>query len=135
MNSQRNFENSPGSVTQARRFVAEVLADAPKDLTDVVAILVSELATNCIRHAGTPFSVSIECTDDLVRVEVTDTGAGAPTIRGPEPTDTTGRGLRIVDRLADDWGVTPLDHAPGKQVWFAIRLSAPADGRFSPIAR
>jgi hypothetical protein len=64
-------------------------------------------------------TVTIERTADRVRVDVSDAGAGAIEMKDPDPSDPTGRGLRIIDRLSDSWGV---EAAPGdgKSVWFTL---------------
>jgi hypothetical protein len=81
--------------------------------------MVSELATNCIRHVKTGFQLTIRRTRREIRVEVTDHGGGTPAMRSPGPDDPTGRGLRIVDMLSERWGV---DHERrgGKTVWFTL---------------
>jgi anti-sigma regulatory factor (Ser/Thr protein kinase) len=84
--------------------------------------MVSELATNSIRHAGTGFQVRVERSADEVRVEVIDRGSGVPAVRSPTPSDTSGRGLRIVENFADNWGVR--SSPPGKSVWFTLALSS-----------
>ncbi len=57
---------------------------------------------------------------------MTDTGAGVPTVRSPDASELTGRGLRLVRELSDDWGVTAADAAEGKgkSVWFTLGLAA-----------
>ena len=89
--------------------------------------MVSELATNSIRHAATSFTVIVERVPGMVRVEVIDSGEGEPKMRAPAVSDPTGRGLRIVEELADDWGVVPTPD--GKMVWFV--LMTPSDARVS----
>lgn len=120
--SRRTFPGSPASVTEARRYVAEVIGRVPPDVEDAVSIVVSELATNCVRHAGTDFTVDVVRTPTHVRVEVADSGDGAPIVRSPEATESSGRGLLLVRELADDWGVGARDGAPGKGVWFTMQL-------------
>jgi anti-sigma regulatory factor (Ser/Thr protein kinase) len=87
-----------------------------------VALLVSELVTNGVRHADTapeaPLRIAVRLADDRVRVEVSDQGEGFD--HGPLPPDPTragGWGLRLVDEIADAWGV---DRAQGTTVWFEI---------------
>jgi two-component sensor histidine kinase len=121
MTETRRFPNSPTSVTQARRYVQAQLGDAPPDVVDAVLVMTSELATNSIRHAATDFDVAIERTRRTVRVAVTDRGSGVPTVLSPDPTQTSGRGLKIVSKLADDWGVSSAD-ANRKTVWFSVTL-------------
>lgn len=89
--------------------------------------MVGELAMNAVQHARTDFEVMIELTDRTLRVEVTDSSGKYPAASPmPPPTSSRGRGLPILDRLADAWGVSPSPHAPGKSVWFTIAVPSPA---------
>jgi anti-sigma regulatory factor (Ser/Thr protein kinase) len=121
--SQRTFDDAPASVTQARRFVVGVLGDIEPDVADRVVVMVSELATNSVRHAHSPFTVTVERTPRDIRISVFDVGPERPAMRSPRPAEPTGRGLRIVQALADNWGVTTHDGA-GKAVWFSLRALA-----------
>src|SRR4051794_24157943 len=71
---QLTLPPAPGSARHARRFVAEVLAQArvDDDLLDVVTLLTSELVTNGIVHAHTEMRVVVDVTDTWIRVEVND---------------------------------------------------------------
>ena len=89
---------------------------------DAVSLMVSELATNCVLHANADFTLTIERTIRHVRVDVADGGSGRVATRRPEPTEVSGRGLSIVDRLSDTWGVTEYLDREGKSVWFMVRL-------------
>jgi len=95
---------------------------------DVVSLLVSELATNCVQYASGDFTVSIEQSPDEVRVDVADEDEHPVTMREARPTDVTGRGLHIVEKMADDWGVRELKDHAGKSVWFTVRLPVHAFG-------
>jgi anti-sigma regulatory factor (Ser/Thr protein kinase) len=125
MKTTRSFPEQPESVTAARRFATEALENVPPDVTATVELLVSELATNCIRHTDSSFDLTIIQAGGEIRVEATDYDAGRPTMRSPKPTDTSGRGLRIVDALAAAWGVEHRS-AHGKTVWFTIAVPATA---------
>ena len=85
--------------------------------------MVSELATNCIRHANVGFELTVMRSGGQIRVEVTDAARGEPTMRSPGPEDPSGRGLLIVNMLSTSWGV---EHAPvrGKTVWFTYAGAA-----------
>jgi serine/threonine-protein kinase RsbW len=122
MSTSRSFTNAPDAPAHARRFVASLLADVPRDIADEIAIMVSELATNCVRHTVTDFTVTVEVTAQEVRVDVTDAGGGTPVVRSPDLSEPSGRGLRIVQELSDSFGITELADAPGKTVWFVVRL-------------
>ena len=117
---QRTFPNSPTSVTGARRFVLGMIRGVARDIADSVALMVSELATNSLLHAGTGFQVRVDRSTEEVRVEVIDRGGGVPAVRTPAPSETSGRGLRIVENFADNWGVR--SSPPGKAVWFTLAL-------------
>jgi anti-sigma regulatory factor (Ser/Thr protein kinase) len=99
-------------------FVRHVLSEQPLDVTDAAELMTSELTANCVRHAGTDFELAIDL-DGAIRIEVHDSGPGEPRLVSPPRTAVTGRGLLIVDKLADEWGVTPL--RDGKAVWFTLR--------------
>jgi anti-sigma regulatory factor (Ser/Thr protein kinase) len=90
-------------------------------LLDDARLLVSELVTNSIRHAGVPAGAALRITATanagLIHVEVADPGShGAVRLRAPNST-AGGWGLQLIDRLAVDWGVT---HRRGTEVWFEL---------------
>ena len=120
MTDERRFPNSAAAVTEARRYTLRTLDDLPRAVADAVAVMVSELTTNSVRHAATAFSVAIDRTAESVRVSVTDAGPGQPTIRSPRPTQPTGRVLQIVRAPADDWGISRSADGRRKTVWFTV---------------
>ena len=132
MRETRSFPEQPASVTAARRFATDTLRDVSPEVTATVELLVSELATNCIRHTDSSFDLTIIQAGHEIRVEATDYDVGKPTMRSPEPTDPSGRGLRIVDALAAAWGVEHRS-AQGKTVWFTVVI--PASDRTPQYAR
>jgi anti-sigma regulatory factor (Ser/Thr protein kinase) len=88
-----------------------------------VQLLVSELVTNAVRHAGiaagAPINLLIDTGDGRLRVEIADGGSGfEPDAPEPDPTRASGWGLYLVEQLADRWGVEPAD--PGTLIWFEI---------------
>jgi anti-sigma regulatory factor (Ser/Thr protein kinase) len=115
----RTFPAIPQSVHAARRFAIDTLSDSPASTLEAVELMVSELATNCIRHERTSFHITILESSQEIRVEVTDAGSGTPTMRSPGPDEPSGRGLQIVDMLSDSWGVE-LEEPSGKTVWFTM---------------
>ncbi len=120
MTAERSFPNAPESVTHARRYTLEQLGNVPPDVADMVAVMTSELTTNCIRHAGSEFTIRIDRSPNEVRVAVTDSGPGDPVVRSPRPTEPSGRGLRIVRALADNWGIVRSHGSGAKTVWFMV---------------
>jgi len=121
----RRFPNSASSVTQARRYVQSQIEDAPREVSEAIAVMTSELATNSIRHAASDFEVGVDRSAGSIRVEVTDrNGSALPTVRSPDPTSPSGRGLFIVEQLSDSWGVASSDDHTSKTVWFTLAVPA-----------
>lgn len=115
------------AASTARDLLDRVAEDVPKGVLDNARLLVSELVTNCIRHAGLPQDGEIELvvavSPERVRVEVRDQGQGfLPDDVTPSMYQTSGWGLYLVQQIADRWGVSPLG---GTCVWFELdrRLS------------
>ena len=117
MTAERTFPCAPASVTAARRFVRELLSEQPRETSELAELMSSELATNCVQHARTPFDISVSIGREI-RIEVRDSGVGAPRRLSPAPTQPSGRGLLIVDATAERWGV--IDQPNGKTVWFTL---------------
>jgi anti-sigma regulatory factor (Ser/Thr protein kinase) len=114
-----------GDAGRARGFARTVLArhGAPVSLIDDVLLCVSEVVTNAVRHAAGAANLRIGVGDGTVRVEVLDRVAGELAAHDPGPLATSGRGLMIIERVADRWGVRP--EAGGmKAVWFEFDLPA-----------
>ena len=132
MKHTRNFPHDPESVPAARRFATSTLRGVSTDTLEAVELMVSELATNCIRHTDSGFELMITRTGADIRIEATDGAGGRPEMRSPKPTDPSGRGLKIVDMLSTEWGVE--QHAgDGKTVWFTVPDTAAASAaRVSP---
>ena len=107
------------SVRRAREAVRSALAGAgPTDLLDDAVLVVSELATNAVLHAGTEVTLRVWATSTAIRVELDD-GSSHDPVQRPRPSlGWTGRGLQIVEDCVDRWGVTPT--SSGKRVWFEI---------------
>jgi|GEM_PF-2160245 len=113
---RRSFLPENGSVCEARRFVGAALErQGHPQLVAAASVVVSELASNAVAHAGTHYSVSVATLGETVRVSVRDADPGLPRRRISRATDQTGRGLLIVESLNAAWGVTP--HSGGKTVW------------------
>jgi anti-sigma regulatory factor (Ser/Thr protein kinase) len=114
-----SFAAEPPSATAARRFVTGIIGPlVRRDVTEVAALLTTELATNSVLHARTDIDVEVSVSALQVRVEVSDAHPSLPVRIRPEDHSTFGRGLLLVDELSDDWGVAP--HGTGKGVWFAL---------------
>ena len=103
----------------ARRFVASTIGDHP--CRPELEVLTSEVVANAVTHARTEVTVQVQATNGRARVEVHDGSADMPELQVPGASLRTGRGLAIVDALADDWGCRRID-GDGKVVWFELAL-------------
>jgi anti-sigma regulatory factor (Ser/Thr protein kinase) len=113
------FTHSSAAAGSVRRALArDLVVTAP--LADDVALVVSELVTNVVRHAGTDGVVELWARSDEVRIEVHNGASAVPQMRATAGPDG-GFGLRIVDRLATAWGHRVSRH--GKTVWAVFRES------------
>jgi signal transduction histidine kinase len=110
------------SVPLARRLATDALTDVPQRTLEVVALVVSELVTNCLRHAGTDLHLKVTQRSDHVQVEVSDHGRGRPARKSPPPSVAHGRGLQIVQALTRGWGVVPAAAGAGKTVWCSVAI-------------
>ncbi|WP_214410946.1 ATP-binding protein [Sphaerisporangium fuscum] len=93
------------------------------ELVDDVVLMVSELVTNAIAHGAPPIRLSLRAGDGALRGEVTDHGEGLPHRLHVGDEVDHGRGLLIVDALADRWGVSSVPERAGKGVWFVRFLA------------
>ncbi|MGW6460660.1 ATP-binding protein [Streptomyces sp. NPDC055078] len=85
-------------------------------------LLVSELVGNAVRHTGARvFGLRILRRRGWIRVEVRDPSRGLPCLLPVLPMDISGRGLFLVDKLSDRWGVDLLPR--GKTTWFEMRVT------------
>ena len=110
---------APGNARRALDELTDVVSD---DRLDEIRLLVSELVTNSVRHAGMRpeewIGLHVKVVPDSVRVEVADGGSGFETGQPlPSMYQDSGWGLYLVEQIADRWGV---DHDPGTRVWFEI---------------
>ncbi len=128
------FPSDPASVLRARRFVSVHLADYRLfGLMDDVRLAVSELATNAVRHAGTPFNVALEREPACLTLRVQDTSDAEPVPLHPDLLDVSGRGIWLLGLVSSGWGV---DHLEGgvKSVWatFDVAPDVPAPSSAGP---
>lgn len=118
----RDFQPHPQSVHAVRAFVREQLGRACWE-AEVVA---SELATNVIHHARTPFTFTIDV-GETVRVSIQDGSSVRPAVRDVlnSVEDPGGYGLRLVQALTSAWGYE--DGEDGKTVWAELPLDRGED--------
>ncbi|GAA3012964.1 ATP-binding SpoIIE family protein phosphatase [Streptomyces fulvorobeus] len=122
----------PERVAAARQQLRELLHDwADADQVDSAVLMLSEMATNVLVHTdGDAFmvaQVSGERGERRLRVEVADGSDELPHKRRPGEMASSGRGLVLMEMLADAWGVDP--RGEGKSIWFEL---LEAQGRPAP---
>jgi anti-sigma regulatory factor (Ser/Thr protein kinase) len=109
------------SVPLARHVTLDVLRTwrAPHDLDDA-ALLVSELISNVVDHAHSEVVLTLEVTlaGDSLHISVADGSSIRPVVRELREDRPRGRGLQLVEAIAERWGVE--DHHGGKRVWFEL---------------
>jgi hypothetical protein len=87
-------------------------------LAGPVSVVVTELVTNVVRHAGTPMDIRLTLRVPYLHVTVADGHPGTPRPRDPRPTAEGGRGLLLVRSLSQRWGFLPVGQ--GKVVWATL---------------
>ncbi len=116
----------PESPAVARRVLDETFGSwGCEELTEDARIVVTELVSNAVRHARTDLDLVLELRPTELRIAVTDRAEGDVVVRRLVATDHTGgRGLAMVDVLADEWGVEygVSDSRPSKTVWASWHL-------------
>jgi anti-sigma regulatory factor (Ser/Thr protein kinase) len=112
------------SASRARGFISQALRRLGCQADAAVAeLLVTELVTNAVVHAGSEVHVLVTRNGPRTRVEVADSSPRYPRVCDPDLDEVVGRGLLLVDALAADWGSRPTGR--GKIVWFELAT----DGR------
>ncbi|MFH8726641.1 ATP-binding protein [Streptomyces termitum] len=120
-----HLPSRPESARIARRLARYVVLrqwGLGPTLAEHAVLLVSELVGNAVRHTGARvFTLRVQRRPGRIRVEVRDPSRGLPCLMPVAELDISGRGLFLVDKLSDRWGV---DLGPrGKTTWFEMRLT------------
>jgi hypothetical protein len=116
-----DLEPAPGSARTVRRWLAATFADHPR-LAEL-QLCATEVVTNAVIHAGTPFSVTVHQLGSRIRVAVSDSSPVWPQRRPHRSTAPRGRGLQLIEALTAAWGTDAV--AGGKVVWFDLDVAPP----------
>ncbi|MFP3987785.1 ATP-binding protein [Streptomyces sp. E11-3] len=115
----------PESAGAARRLTQVVVLrqwTLSPAIAEIAVLLVSELVGNAVRHTGARvFGLRMLRRRGWIRVEVRDPSRGLPCLMPVHELDISGRGLFLVDKLSDRWGVDLLPR--GKTTWFEMRVT------------
>ncbi len=122
----RTLNAAPTAPAEARRSLVPLDRIMPPDRLDDLRVMVSELVTNSVVHSGLgrgePIVLLVKVLPGRVRVEVADAGRRFPDTSKPFR-ENHGRGLMIIDRLADRWGT---ERSSETKVWAELPLRATA---------
>jgi anti-sigma regulatory factor (Ser/Thr protein kinase) len=113
-----DLEPTPAAARAARVFVAEHAGALDRDTAYAAAICASELVTNGVLHARTPIVLGVTLGAQRLMITVADRSTDHPHTPPPDDDRPSGRGIVLVDALADQWGV--YDQTEGKTVWFTL---------------
>ncbi|MET9153387.1 ATP-binding protein [Streptomyces griseoflavus] len=137
---QLEIRPDPAEVGRARRWARSRLAGsgigADEPLAETLILLVSELVTNAVVHTGRPAVLRLSlpgaeaAEETVVRLEVADRSDRAPVPRCVDGEATGGRGLALVDGLADRWGWSA--EGVGKRIWCELDRCANPSGAAAP---
>jgi len=111
----------PESAARARDFVDGTLRTWEcRDTVDEARVVVTELVSNVVRHAGTDLAIDLDLEGDCLRLTVADRGEGDVAVRAADQGSEVGRGLQLVDELTGRWGV--VRQRGQKCVWAEWRV-------------
>jgi anti-sigma regulatory factor (Ser/Thr protein kinase) len=115
----RLFVATPTVLREVRHFVREALHTwGDDDLGSTAEVVATELATNAVRHAHSPFCVSLSRTSAAIAIEVRDTSFDPPEHLRGDAGHAGGRGVRLIAALSHAWGTR--DERDGKTVWAEV---------------
>jgi serine/threonine-protein kinase RsbW len=123
--SHLDLHATSGAPQEAREWLRRTAV--PVAILDDALLVLSELVTNSLRHAGAGpgdrIGVEVSCREDGVRIEVRDAGPGitARRIDPPDPGRRGGRGLYLIQEVAERWGA---ERGDGSLVWVELRARA-----------
>ena len=93
-----------------------------RDVATIATLLTSELVTNALQHGSGDIAMTIDRSPGQLIVDVQDESSEQPVVRATGLDSIKGRGLLLIETLANSWGVRQRPGGKGKSVWFALRL-------------
>ncbi|WP_416874165.1 ATP-binding protein [Kitasatospora sp. SC0581] len=126
-----HLDSRAESAPLARYLLRAYLSGLPSGdrYADTAELLLGELFANAVQHSDAPddrhIEIRIALINSRLRLEVHDAGSGLPSLHTPTACDEHGRGLFLVNKLAERWGCTSRPDGIGKFVWVLV-APAPA---------
>lgn len=118
MSTREVLPPTPASPARARALVRAQMEGFSEEAVTAVELMTSELVTNAVVHGSSSIEVELRQEAVIMRVAVTDGCQERPVPKNPHERDPHGRGLLIVQSLAEEWGV--VENQAGKSVWFTL---------------
>jgi anti-sigma regulatory factor (Ser/Thr protein kinase) len=107
----------------ARRTLPEILIKQPRrDLYEDMDLVFTELISNAVRHGGGLREAQLANTGDHLRLTATDSDPRSPAVRSRRTDQPNGRGMHLIQAIADGWGVHRHHAEIGKRVWADLRF-------------
>ncbi|RGD61704.1 ATP-binding protein [Kitasatospora xanthocidica] len=126
-----HLDSRAESTPLARYLLRAYLSGLPSGdrYSDTAELLLGELFANAVQHSDAPddrhIEIRIALINSRLRLEVHDAGSGLPSLHTPTACDEHGRGLFLVNKLAERWGCSSRPDGIGKFVWVLV-APAPA---------
>ena len=128
VSTHTDIAGTPSAAPHARAFVREQLQSVIADeLLDDVLLMTTEMVTNVVLHARTDVHLGVTHDGVNVLITVQDHNNAGPAERAHNASlnlAESGRGMQIIDALADDFGWRRLPTGNGKVTWFAVAIPA-----------
>ena len=113
--------------TWARRTLPEILTRTPRrELYEDMDLVFTELVSNAVRHGGGLREAHLANTGDHLRLVAADNDPRGPAVRARRVDQPNGRGMHLIQAIADRWGVHRHHAEIGKRVWVDLRFTAEA---------
>lgn len=126
--AQRSFPSRLETPAEGRAFIVETISARLPTATRVcedAQLMASELLTNSVKAGARTVTIALSADESVLRLEVSDDGGGAPTVRSPTEQDVSGRGLLIVATVADRWAIV-VEPGVRTAVWAELNLATAA---------
>ncbi|WP_245886483.1 ATP-binding protein [Kineococcus xinjiangensis] len=121
------MDAKPSAVPTARHWVVDTCTSSSAEVDfGILELLTTEVVANAVLHGSGPVCIDLTCDNGCVRVAVADANPRPPVVKHVGTGATGGRGMALVDALADRWG-SSSSPGNGKTVWFELEANGCQD--------